>query len=133
MTLQHEQNYINQDGDAITLVPEDPAPAAEQEIVLHGAGGRLYTVDMTGVTAAIIIRLPRVSEAGLNAEITIVGKGDRQVTGSLTVETQPSPPALPPQDILGSNPDPYIIAASGDTVTFSNDAKTTWFITARTQ
>ncbi len=131
MTDQYDQNYINQDGTAITLVPEDPTQP--ETFVLHGAGGRLYTVDMTGVTAAITILLPRVSEAGLNAEITIVGKGDRQGGGALTVDVQDSPPALPPPDILGSNPDPYIIAASGDTVTFSNDAKTTWFITARTQ
>ena len=66
MTLQYEQNYINQDGTAITLVPEDPTQP--ETFVLHGAGGRLYTVDMAGVTAAITILLPRVSEAGLNAD-----------------------------------------------------------------
>lgn len=131
MTLQYDQNYINQDGTAITLVPEDPAQP--ETIVLHGAGGRLYTVDMTGVTATITVLLPRVSEAGLNAEITIVAKGDRQ-GGSLEVSVQNSPPALPPQDILGwSGGASYPITVGNATVTFSNDAKTTWFVTAITQ
>jgi hypothetical protein len=132
MTLQYDQNYINQDGTAITLVPEDPAQP--ETFVLHGAGGRLYTVDMTGVTAAITILLPRVSEAGLNAEITIVGKADQAGGGSLTVDVQTSPPALPPQDILGwSGGASYPITVDNATVTFSNDAKTTWFVTAITQ
>jgi len=123
MVEQYNQNFINQDGDAIFLTP------TEENVILHGGGGRIYFVDATQVPGpTLTISLPFSGEAGYNAEITVVGIIDSEQGGAQTIvlETQAGDNPLKAAETVS----PAEITTTDTNLTVTSDGLLSWFVTA---
>ena len=67
MTIQYQQNNINQDGDSKNIVSDGIVGAID----LFGGGGGVAFVD-ANLGPAVVLSLPLAREAGRNAELTII-------------------------------------------------------------
>ena len=129
MTIQYQQNNINQDGDSKNIVFD---PADNATVDLFGGGGGVAFVDATLYGGNVQVRLPLAREAGRNAEVTIIRVGGgpnnvdvgAQTSPDGTVDTLFYNLAFVPGITLGND---------WESSTWSSDGISTWTLTATTQ
>ena len=133
MTIQYQQNNINQDGDSKNIVTDGSVGAID-------IFGRCCVGAFVDATAGppVAISLPLAREAGRNAEITII-KVDNIVANTVLIATQSDPDGVfdtvvYPTGFLPNGGGPAnVLAKQWQSQTLSSDGISTWTMTATTQ
>jgi len=126
MTIQYQQNNINQDGDSKNIVTDGSVGAID----LFGGGGGVAFVDAT-LGPAVVLSLPLAREAGRNAELTII-KVDGSVN-TVQVATQSDPDGVFDTVVYPNGFSGATISRQWESQTLSSDGISTWTLTATTQ